>query len=365
MLIAVGGAVVLVGLGHRMVGRLILTDYGALYESYVRDAASVVGWLGSGFGWLIVALAVVGFVVGYRATRSEGLAFVAAFGVVLSAIWVVVVGQQDVHYAAHFVLPVVIGLAALAWTLWRSAPGFGRVAVVGLGALLAVNLAAGLTNVVPGAGSAPRTLLAAANPPLVRQDLDEMARLVADLRSMAGTTSPVLVIGSTDGFSDDTVVIADEVNRGDAEPLFVLTSPHVDSRDSYPLNVLLAADVVVVPDPLPLPLAPEKQGVQRVLHDLFVEGDPAVAAFTEVPGLLRPRGRDHGSPPAAHPPDDARGGDRGAACDARVHPDDTRRSVPLGQRRRVGAALSRTAPPRCRRSSRPGATTTAPGSRTR
>jgi hypothetical protein len=279
-LIAASALVVLVGIGHRLLGRLLLEDYGALYQSYIRDAANVIGWLGSGYGWLIVLLAIAGFVGALRITRDARLLFVAVYGTVLTVIWVFVVGQEDVHYAAHFVVPIAIGLAAFAWTLWRVAPAnLARPAMAALALLLVINLAAGLSNLVPGSGTAVRTLLAVANPPLVRTDYDEMIRLVSDLRRIAGTTNPVLVIGSTDGFSDDTIVVADDLNRGDAPPLFVLTSPHVDSRDRYPLAVLLAARVVVLPDPLPLPLAADKQGVQRVLHDLFASPSSTGEAF--------------------------------------------------------------------------------------
>ncbi len=284
-LIAVGGLVTFVAIGHRLLGRLLLEDYGTLYQGYVRDAANVIGWLGSGYGWLSVVLAVVGFVVSWRITKgNEGLHFVALYGAILVALWASVVGQEDVHYAAHFVAPVAIGLTALAWAIWRAA--LSRVAVPATAALslvLVVNLVAGLSTLVPGNGSIARTLLAAPNPPLIRTDYDEMIRLAGDLRRVAGSDAPVLVIGSTDGFSDDTIVIADEVSRGDAQPLFVLTSPHVDSRDRYPLTVLLAASVVVLPDPLPLPLAPDRQGVQRVMHDFFASSSPIADAFRPLP----------------------------------------------------------------------------------
>lgn len=284
-LIAAGGLVVLIGIGHRFVGRVLIEDYGGLYQSYVRDAPDVLGWIGSGYGWLIIGLSVAGF-VGLRRSGmlNERLLFVGIYGGVLTLLWAFVVGQEDVHYAAHFVLPVAVGLAAFAWSVWHAAPTrVARPLVAVLGALMLLNLAAGLSSVVPGNGTVARTLLAAANPPLIRADYDEMIRLARDIRRIAGTTEPVLVIGSTDGFSDDTVLIADEVSRGDAPPLFVLTSPHVDSRDEYPLRVMLAAQVVVLPDPLPLPLAADRQGIQRVMHDLFAQPSPTVGAFRPLP----------------------------------------------------------------------------------
>lgn len=286
VLVVLGGAITLLAIGHRLVGKLLIEDYGALYRSYVRDADDVLRWLGSGYGWLIVGLAGAGFALAWRAAMLDRrLMFVGLYGLILSALWVFVVGQEDVHYAAHFVVPVAIGLATLVWALRRLLPTrLVTPAIATVALLLTVNLAAGLTPWLPGDGSIARTLLAAPNPPLVRADYDEMLRLVGDIRQVAGVRKAVLVIGSTDGFSDDTVRVADEVSRGDAPPLFVLNSPHVDSRDQYPLAVLVAADVVVLPDPLPLALAPDQQGVQRVLHDLLTQGSTVSNGFRTLPG---------------------------------------------------------------------------------
>ncbi len=284
-LILVGGLVTMAAIGQRLLGRLLVQDYGALYQSYVLDAGTVLGSIGSGFGWLVIALAVAGFVGAWRmGMLEERLLFVAVYCAVLTVLWALVVGQEGPHYAVHFVLPVTIGLSALVWALWRTHPTrVARPATAALAVLLLVNLCAGLTNIVPGTGSAARTLMATANPPLIRADYDEVVRLVRDLRRIAGTDRPVLVIGATDGFSDDTVSVADAVTRGDAAPLFVLNSPHVDSRDEYPLAVLLAAQVVALPDPLPLSLPPSRVGVERVLHDLFAIPSSAADAFRRLP----------------------------------------------------------------------------------
>jgi len=119
VLIAVGGVVFLVAFGHRLLGRLALSDYGSLYQGYVRGAADVLGWIGSGYGWLIVGLAAAGFVAALR--RGPGgrrVAFVGLYGVLLTALWALVVGQEDVHYAAHFAAPISVGVASFAWWLW-------------------------------------------------------------------------------------------------------------------------------------------------------------------------------------------------------------------------------------------------------
>jgi hypothetical protein len=287
------GFAVLVGLGHRLLGRILLTDYGSLYASYELGFAHILNWFGSGYGWLIVAVAVAGYVAGQRwPERRQQLTFVGVYGLVLLGIWAVVVGQEDVHYAAHFVAPVAVGLAAFAWFAWTRtrAAGGARLTVPAMavfGGLLVVNLLAGLSPLLPNDGSIARSLLAVQYAPLVRSDYDVMTSLAADLRRVAGTDRPILVNGSTDFFSDDTVVIADDVSRGDRAPLFVLTAPHVDSRDTYPLAVLVGADVVVVPDPLPLPLPPDKQGVQRVVHDLFASPSSFAAAFEQRPETYR------------------------------------------------------------------------------
>jgi hypothetical protein len=294
-LVAVGGIVFLVAFGHRLLGRLALSDYGSLYEGWVRGPLDVLGWIGSGYGWLFVGLAAVGFIAALRrGVAGQRIAFVGLYGALLTAIWAFVVGQEDVHYAAHFAAPIGVGVTAFAYWLWGAAQRSGgrRAAVPAvaiLGGLLVINLAAGLMPIAPNNGSLARSLVGAANPPLVRTDYDVVESLDDDLRSIAGTDRPVLVNGDTDFFSDDTVVIADQVGHADGPPLFVLTSPHVDSRDTYPLTTLLAADVIVVPDPLPLTLSPDKQGVQRVVHDLFVPPGAAASSASPFAAAFRAR----------------------------------------------------------------------------
>lgn len=285
LLIAVGGLATMVAIGHRLLGRLLLLDTGALYESYILPLGAVLAWFVGGFGWIVVILAVAGFVAVWRTGMlDERLVFIAIHGVVAFALWIVVVGQEGPHYAVQFVLPVVIGLAALAWTIWRAVPTrLARPAIAAIALLLVLNFTAGLSNIVPGQGSIARALVADANPPLIRADYDEMIRLVADLRRVAGSDKPILVLGSTDGFSNDTIMVADDLYRGDAAPLFVLNNPHVDSRDTYPLTVLLAAEVIVLPDPLPMALPPSSEGVERVIHDLFANNSPVVDAFRPLP----------------------------------------------------------------------------------
>jgi hypothetical protein len=284
-LIVVGGLVTMAAIGQRLLGRVLVQDYGSLYQSYVLDAGTVLGSIGSGFGWLVIVLAIAGFLAAWRrAMLGVRLLFVALYGAVLTVLWAFVVGQEGPHYAVHFVLPVTIGLSALLWAIWRPYPArVARPATAAVAVLLLVNLAAGLTNILPGTGAVARTLIATANPPLIRGDYDEVIRLVRDLRRIAGTDRAVLVIGATNGFSDDTISVADAVVRGDAAPLFVLNSPHVDSRDEYPLAVVLAAQVVALPDPLPLSLPPDRVGVERVMHDLFARPSLAADAFRQLP----------------------------------------------------------------------------------
>jgi hypothetical protein len=284
-LVAFGGFVTLVAIGHRLLGRLLLQDAGALYQSYDLPAGSVVAWFISGFGWLIVLLAIGGFVALLRTRRlDERVLFIAIYGLVALLLWSLLVGQQGPHYAVHFVLPVVIGLSGLVWTIWQAGPApLVRPAIAAIALVLLLNFAAGVSSIVPGPGSIVRAMVADPNPPMVRTDYEEMIRLVGDLRRIAGTDKAILVLGSTDGFSNDTVSIADDVSRGQATPLFVLNNPHVDSRDTYPLVVLLAADYAVVPDPFPMTLPAASEGVGRVLHDLFTSPSAVADAFRPLP----------------------------------------------------------------------------------
>jgi hypothetical protein len=120
LLVAVGGVVFLVAFGHRLLGRLALSDYGSLYEGWVRGPLDVLGWIGSGYGWLFVGLAAVGFVAALRrGVAGQRVAFVGLYGVLLIALWAFVAGQRT--STAPTSRPRSVGVTAFAYRLWGAA----------------------------------------------------------------------------------------------------------------------------------------------------------------------------------------------------------------------------------------------------
>ena len=337
-LVAVGGLVTLVAIGHRLLGRLLLQDTGALYASYDLPAGSVIAWFVSGFGWVVVVLAIAGFVALLRSRLDERVLFIAIYGLVALLLWSLAVGQEGPHYAVHFVLPVVIGLTALAWTIWRAGPArLARPAIAAFALVLLLNFTAGLSDIVPGQGSVVRALVADPNPPMVRADYDEMIRLVGDLRRVAGTDKAILVLGSTDGFSNDTVQIADDVSRShDATPLFVLNNPHVEFPRHVPARGPPRGRLCRRARSVSAGSSSGKRGRwprrSRPVHEPVV-GSRCIPAAS---GQLRPPGRNACPVLRANQGYDAAGSDRRARQDARVHPDGPRQPGAVGQRRRVG-----------------------------
>jgi hypothetical protein len=121
-----------------------------------------------------------------------------------------------------------------------------------VGCYLASNLVLGLTP-IGKFDSVFRPLFAINMPPLVRADYDEAVRLVNYLREITPNKEPIYVVGYQRLQLDSGLMKAVERVQYPLKPrkLNILPAPQVDSRDAYPLEMLLKADYVVVPNPLP------------------------------------------------------------------------------------------------------------------
>jgi hypothetical protein len=143
-----------------------------------------------------------------------------------------------------------------------------------------------------------RPLYALSIPPLVRTDYDEVARLINYLRQLAPNQEPIYVVGYQRlQLTSGLVKGAEFVLHGrDNRILNVLPAPEVDSRDTYPLETLLQAQYVVVPNPLPAyPGSPTKvpaigewlptkeNDVVKVAFDAFTQNWGIAQDFKRLP----------------------------------------------------------------------------------
>jgi hypothetical protein len=268
------------------VARLLSRDFYTLYTSYLNSPGQVVLWFVPTYGWLALAGAAVGFVVGWRSgalDRGAGR-LLLIFGGVSALQWIVLVRQVGEQYTLHFTLTIVAGLAALGWTVWQRTTGALRVLVpCAAAACLAANLYAGVSpSDLASRRMTLRGLLAANWAPQVRDE--GVGPLVDALRILARPAGAVAVVASSHKMSGDLLQNAERSRYNiDRSTLNVVRIATVDSRDPYPLEALLQAQLVIDVTPLQLHLPRHEQQLLAAVHDLFSEGIGLAADFRALP----------------------------------------------------------------------------------
>lgn len=282
--------------------RIATTDFNALYASYMQPPPAVLRWYGAAYGWPVWVAAGAGLAMRLHdrpatpAVRpgpalsaakgpAGGAAFIALFGGLLLLQWAVVVRQLGPHYTLHFTPAVVLGVAALGWQIHCTMRGRPRLLALCVGSLYIVtNTVAGLTPVGVATTAAARPLFAAPWAPLARADYDEVARLVAYLRDQAAGGEPIYIASSSTLLDNDLLDHAERALYGaEGRRLSVLPVPHIDSRDFLPLEMLLRAQYVVVVEPFQHHLGSDRQGVVKVVVDIFAGDEELAGDFVRLP----------------------------------------------------------------------------------
>jgi hypothetical protein len=295
--IALAGAGMVVTLlifGWPMLAVMVTEDFRPHYASYQDPPLYNVAYYASTFGWLLCALSVLGFVSGLalRTVARRRAGFIAVLGAIAFVQWIFLVGQTYPHFTLHFTAIVLLGLVALTWTLAAKLPGGPRLIVRGgAGAGLAINLALTLVPASAVAARPARSLLVARHRPVIRADHGEVVRLMTYLRSLASPQDPIFVAASSQAFNFETLSAAeDQVHGKGRRRLWILRSPDIDSRDRYPLEMVVMARYAVVATPFQHHIAPEEQKVVRIAHDIFVDGWELAGDFRRLPEEFRIEG---------------------------------------------------------------------------
>jgi hypothetical protein len=283
----VGVAVLtLLVLGKPFLLRAITVDYSSLYTSYNRDIETMYIWFRWMYGrgtWILVGL---GYGLGLyrRVLRSLPAFFLVTFGAFSVLQWMLIVRQTSIHYAMHTNIFILLGLSALFWTIWESLKGIPRtLTLLVFGFYIAANLVAGLAPVKPP--EIVTKTLSAQYPPLVREDYNQVVKLVDFLRSEAAQ-KPVYVVDSSGLMNFDLLIKAEQALYSD-QKLIVFASPQIDSRDYYPLEQLLQAEYLVVSTPFQAHLAdPEQQRVVKVVYEAFTNNWEIAQDFEKLPAAF-------------------------------------------------------------------------------
>lgn len=298
--------VFLLVLGWPFVERVTQTNFGLLYASYAVPFGKAFQYYQSHYGLLACTLAVVGFIGAMRspALSSPVARFLLLFCTVSTLQWLLGVRQLGIHYTLHFTWGIIFGLVALVWVICNSFPTGARLLVNGVLIIyFAFNFYAGLstTGVLRHLNiSAPRLevlqhLFSANYPPLYRSDHQELLRLIDYLREVAGPDDPIYVAASSFVLNDDLLwhgqyILHEHVLSYSVEDFWRTRNlnilrwiPFADSRDAYPLDLLISSEYVVVATPFQHHLAPDEQEVLRIVVDAFRENWEVAQDFSRLP----------------------------------------------------------------------------------
>jgi hypothetical protein len=270
---------------------LVGVNYLDLYSSYEDSAVDVLVYFlqAGGVLWLFTGLGLLTSLldskIGPRLrdgslSDKRPLIFCFVFGITAFLTWVSVPRQSSLHYVLHTALLLVMGTSAFLVWAWTRLRSYVRWLIIsGTAALLALNLWIGLTP-------APLDHLRTTQnfPPLYREDYDEVVRLVAHLREVAGKQARIYVVDSSKTMNNKILHNAEIALYGEQAFLNILHSPQIDSRDFYPLENLIRADYVVVTSPVQCHLREDEQRVVTFVHDIFGQGLPPADDFREMPG---------------------------------------------------------------------------------
>lgn len=292
--------------GWPFVERAWQTDYSSLYAAYVVPFSLNVTYYVPYYGLIVLAAAGAGYLLGWRLNLVERktAVFILLFGGLSTALWLLLVRQLGYHYTYHFTPAIALGLITLFWVLYRSLHHrFWRPALLSLAcAWLLLNFIGALVpdrlySRLPAAGMP--LLWSANHPPLVQPDYHILQQLLFYLRQQATPHDPILVAASSGIINSDLLWHAERRLAGGG---LVRTSqnfwqnqhlniiqwvPFADSRDPYPLEDLLAAEIIVIATPIQYHLQSETQEVVAVVVDLFRQDWPLAQDFKRMDRTFR------------------------------------------------------------------------------
>jgi hypothetical protein len=251
-LIAATALATMMAIAPEFTQRALTVNYRTLYTSWSLPLGDVISLYAYYYGWATLLIVAIGFSAAIltRAVPLPAISLIGLSGVFSLIIWLVVLRYGNIFYSLHITPLVVIGLAVFIWTSWIRLTGKVRTLMLSVvGCYLVGNLVIGLTP-IGQFDSVFRPLFALSTPPLVRTDYNEVVRLVKYLRQLAPNEEPIFVVGYQRLQLDSSLVAVAEwmEYRRDRRILNLLAVPKVDSRDEYPLDTLLQAKYVVVPD---------------------------------------------------------------------------------------------------------------------
>jgi len=271
-------------IGRPFLLKMLTTDYGELYASYALPPGFVFDFYLSNYGWIILPLALLGFAIGAKkgvVDRPVAQTLMLLGGISFLQ-WILLVRQVGVHYTLHFTPFVLLGLSAFFWTIWSTRKDASRWLILSGGMGLLIVNAVIVLSPQPINPKLQR-LFSYRYPPLFRTDYDQIVELVDYLRSSIPERAGIYVVDSSSRMNYDLLIKAEQELYPD-QKLNVFVTPQIDSRDFYPLELLLRASYVIVSTPAQYHLTNnEEQKVVKAVHEAFTDGWEIAGDFMRLP----------------------------------------------------------------------------------
>jgi hypothetical protein len=283
VLIVISGFLCLAILAWDFIIYLTQENYIGLYSSYKMPLEEVIRLWVLHIGLFVLIGMVLGVSISISTHRlwMPAGSFIALFGVITTIEWLWL-RYVSFQYFIHFSLPIVLGIATLFWFFWSTLRGKLRLfTLITFAFCLINNGVAGLSSIPLLRNSITRHLWGSSNPPFSRPDYTEVVQLVNHLRQIAPNGEPIFIVASSLSWNPDLLINAERSLYSKKRSILnILNSPQVDSRDFYPLEMLLKAKYVLVVDPFQYHLNPSEQDVVKSVFDLFTENLGIAKDFT-------------------------------------------------------------------------------------
>lgn len=284
ILIAATSLMILFVLAPEFIQRALFSDYVSLYGSWSRSVAETLHFYSNLYGWLVWLLVALGLMAGVltRVLSIPIALFITAFGSLSLIVWLFKLRYTETYYAIHFVPFIILGIAALVWTvLLKTSRSKSTAFLLLISLFFAFNALAGLTRFGDFSNSW-RSMFAASYPPYVRNNYDNIVQFVEFLRQIAPNQEPVFVAYSAH-LPEYLVLGVERTLYGkDGSILKLLKAGTTDSDGFYPIQELLQAQYVVVTEPFSAWREAEQQAIKTV-STAFTQGWEITQDFQLLP----------------------------------------------------------------------------------
>jgi len=283
-LIGVAFILFLFTFGRSFLINVIRTDYSTLFSSYTLPSMQVLWFFISSYGWITCILVGLGFSLGLFTGlfRFRALFFVLVYSSISLLLWLVLAKQAGIHYTLHFTPFIILGIASFGWVIFDKLKGASRIIILsGFTIFVTVNLIVGFLplRLNPQLSLLRYYLFSSLNAPLIRADYQEVVHLVTYLRSLSSHEGMIYVVDSSGLMNFDLLRKAEEVMYNDRR-LNIGVTPQIDSRDFYPLELLMKAEYVILTSPIQFHLSnPQEQKVVEVVYKIFTERSKVAQDF--------------------------------------------------------------------------------------